>query len=453
MGLKKERCDAFASGRTITNEYYLNSWAGRLFPVVKEVLLNRRVVVTGMGLVTPLGIGVPETWKRLCAGKSGITEITRFDTAEHQTKIAGEVKDFHPEDFVPKKEAKRLQPFISYAMAATRMAMEDSGLVIDHSNCGSIGVITGCGLGGLGFMEETILSLSERGPKRVSPFFIPMMIGNMAAGMISIHFGAQGPNASIATACAAGAHAVGDSFKLIQMGMADAMITGGTEAVITPTCIAGFNAMKALSTRNGDPEKASRPFDRDRDGFVVGEGSGIMILEALERALERGAPIYAEIIGYGMTGDGYHMTSPPPDGSGAARCMKAALKDAGINYDRVDYINAHGTSTQLNDLYETRAVKAVFKEHAYSLAMSSTKSMTGHLLGGAGGIETVFTALSVHEDIIPPTINHEHSAEECDLDYVPNVARKTPVNVAMTNSFGFGGTNAVLILQKAEHRG
>jgi 3-oxoacyl-[acyl-carrier-protein] synthase II len=282
----------------------------------------------------------------------------------------------------------------------------------------------------------------------VSPFFIPMMIGNMAPGMISIHFGAKGPNLSLATACAAGAHAVGDSFQMLRNGRVDAMITGGTEAVVSPTAVAGFNAMKALSTRNDEPQKASRPFDRDRDGFVIGEGSGILILEALDFALERGAPIYAEMAGYGLTGDGYHMTSPCPDGDGAVRCMQAALDDAGLVADQVDYINAHGTSTELNDLYESRAVKTVFKDHAHKLAISSTKSMTGHLLGGAGGIETVFSALSVYNDIIPPTINYENPAEECDLDYVPNVARKTTVNVAMTNSFGFGGTNATLILKK-----
>ena len=297
-------------------------------------------------------------------------------------------------------------------------------------------------------MEETVYKVYKGNSRRVSPFFIPMMIGNMAPGLISIHYGAKGPNSSLATACAAGAHAVGNSFKIIQEGRADAMITGGTEAVITPTCIAGFNAMKALSTRNDEPQKASRPFDRDRDGFVVGEGAGIMIIEALDHALNRGAPIYAEIIGYGLTGDGYHITSPPPDGDGAARCMSAALEDAAISPDAVDYINAHGTSTPLNDLYETRAIKTVFGAHASSLAVSSTKSMTGHLLGGAGGIETAFTALALHDDIIPPTINHEHPGDECDLDYVPQVARKTTVNVAMTNSFGFGGTNASLILKK-----
>jgi 3-oxoacyl-[acyl-carrier-protein] synthase II len=410
--------------------------------------MNRRVVITGMGLVTPLGIGVKPSWASVCAGQSGIGEITRFDCSAYATKIAAEVKDFKPQDFMPKKDARRVEPFIAYALAATRMAIEDSGLVIDRSNETRVGVITGCGLGGLRFMEDTVLRVSQEGPRRVSPFFIPMMIGNMAPGLISVHFGARGPNSSLATACAAGAHAVGNSFRLIQNGTADAMITGGTEGVISPSCIAGFNSMKALSTRNDEPQKASRPFDRDRDGFVVGEGGGILIIEALDQALARNAPIYAEISGYGMSGDGYHMTSPPPDGHGAVRCMAAALEDAGIDGDRIDYINAHGTSTPLNDLYETRAIKTVFKEHAYSLPVSSTKSMTGHLLGGAGGIEMVFTALSIYEDMIPPTINYENPDENCDLDYVPNTARSKKVEYAMTNSFGFGGTNATLILKK-----
>jgi 3-oxoacyl-[acyl-carrier-protein] synthase II len=326
--------------------------------------------------------------------------------------------------------------------------MEDSGLVIDSTNSDRVGVITGCGLGGLGILEATCNTLHKRGPRRVSPFFIPMMIGNMAPGMISIHFGAKGPNASLATACAAGAHAVGDSFKIISNGLADAMITGGVEAVVNPTCVAGFNSMKALSTRNDEPEKASRPFERDRDGFVVGEGSGMLIIEALDHALERGAKIYAEITGYGMSGDGYHMTAPPPDGNGAVRCMLAALNDAGLEPDTIDYINAHGTSTPLNDLSETLAIKEVFNDHAYKLAISSTKSMTGHLLGGAGGVETVFTALTINDQLLPPTINYEHSDEDCDLDYVPNVMRKAKVKHAMTNSFGFGGTNASLILSK-----
>ena len=410
--------------------------------------MNRRVVVTGMGLVTPVGIGVEDSWSAICAGKSGVSEITQFDASAYQTRIAAEVKGFNAEDFMAKKEAKRNELFISYAMAATRMAMEDSGLKINSANANRVGVVTGCGLGGLGIMEDTILNVATKGPRRVSPFFIPMMIGNMAPGMISIHFGAKGPNLSLATACAAGAHAVGDSFIMIQNGRVDAMITGGTEAVVSPTAVAGFNAMKALSTRNDAPQKASRPFDRDRDGFVIGEGSGILILEALDHALERGVHIYAEMVGYGLTGDGYHMTSPSPDGDGAVRCMQAALDDAGLDAAQVDYINAHGTSTELNDLYETRAVKTVFKDHANKVAISSTKSMTGHLLGGAGGIETVFSAWSVSHDLVPATINSENPAEECELDYVPNVARQTTVNVAMTNSFGFGGTNATLILKK-----
>ena len=410
--------------------------------------MDRRVVITGLGLITPLGIGVEETWTALCEGKSGIGEITRFDASGFDTKIAGEVKDFHPEDFLPKKEAKRIQSFIAYAVAASRMALEDSGLKIDKTNENRIGVLTGCGLGGLQMLEQTAAILKKKGPKRVSPFFIPMMIGNMAPGMISIYLGAMGPNASIATACAAGTHAIGDAFKIIKRGGADAMVTGGVESVITPTCIAGFNAMRALSVRNHEPEKASRPFDRDRDGFVVGEGCGILILETLEAALKRGARIYAEVCGYGMSGDGFHMAAPAPDGEGAARCMAAAIDDAGISYNAINYINAHGTSTQLNDVYETKAIKSVFKEKALSVAVSSTKSMTGHLLGGAGGIETVFTALTVFEGIIPPTINLDNPDQDCDLDYVPNTARKTDVNTAMTNSFGFGGTNAALILSK-----
>ncbi len=413
--------------------------------------MKRRVVITGLGLVTPIGIGVEQAWTALCAGRSGVGEITRFDPSGFQTKIAAEVRDFNPLDFLPKKDAKRLQLFITYAIAATRMALEDSGLAITAANAARVGVITGCGLGGLQSMEDTIHVIEHQGPKRVSPFFIPMMIGNMAAGMISIHFGAQGPNLSMATACAAGAHAIGESFNRIQDGTADAMISGGTEAVISPTAIAGFNSMKALSTRNDDPQRASRPFDRDRDGFVMGEGAGVLILEALDHAQERGAPVYAEVAGYGMTGDGYHITSPPPDGGGAARCMQAALDDAALRPDQVDYINAHGTSTELNDLYETRAIKSVFKEHTTRLAVSSTKSMTGHLLGGAGGIETVFTALILYHQMIPPTINYENPSEECDLDYVPNTARKARVTVAMSNSFGFGGTNAVLVLKKYPH--
>lgn len=412
--------------------------------------MERRVVITGVGLITPLGVGKDESWAGVCTGKSGIGEITRFNTTEFTTKIAGEVKNFNPEEFLPKKDAKRTELFIAYAVAAARMALEDSGLKITNDNANRVGVLTGCGLGGLSMIETTANIVETKGPKRVSPFFIPMLIGNMAPGMISIHLGAKGPNSAVATACAAGAHAVGDAFELVKYGRADAMITGGVESVITPTCIAGFGAMKALSTRNDDPLRASRPFDRDRDGFVVGEGCGILILENLESALERGAKIYAEMVGYGMSGDGYHISSPPPDGEGAARCMQAAIDYAGITYRDIDYINAHGTSTPLNDLYETRAIKSVFKEHAYKVPISSTKSMTGHLLGGAGGIETVFTSLSINDGIIPPTINLENPDEECDLDYVPNVARKKEIAYAMTNSFGFGGTNATLVLKKYE---
>jgi 3-oxoacyl-[acyl-carrier-protein] synthase II len=326
--------------------------------------------------------------------------------------------------------------------------MDSSGLQIDKHNQDRVGVLTGCGLGGLSILEDITRVVDSKGPNRVTPFFIPMMIGNMAPGMISIHFGARGPNASVATACAAGSHAIGDAYKLIKRGAADAMIAGGVESTITPTGIAGFNAMKALSTRNADPQKASRPFDRDRDGFVVGEGGGILILETLENALERGAHIYAEVVGYGMSGDAYHITSPPPDGGGAIRCIKAALSDAGLSYRDIDYINAHGTSTPLNDLFETRAIKAVFKDRAHKIPVSATKSMTGHLLGAAGGIEAVFLTLAIHDGILPPTINYENIDEECDLDYVPNMARKQNITTGMSNSFGFGGTNATLIFKK-----
>ncbi len=410
--------------------------------------MKRRVVITGIGLITPLGVGLEASWSALCAGRSGIGEITRFDATGYATRIAGEVKGFNAEDFMPKKDARRTQLFIAYAVAAARMALEDSGFVICETNENRVGVITGCGLGGLEILEENTRILQEKGPKRVSPFFIPLMIGNMAPGMISMHFKAKGPNASVATACAAGTHGVGEAYQTIRAGMADAMFTGGVESVITPTCIAGFNAMKALSTRNDAPEKASRPFDRDRDGFVVGEGAGILFIETLESALDRGARIYAELIGYGMSSDGHHMTAPAPEGEGMARCMRVALDSAGIGPSAIDYINAHGTSTQLNDQYETAAVKAVFGDHAKTTPMSSTKSMTGHLLGGAGGIETAFAALTIHDGIIPPTINLDNPDEGCDLDYVPHVARKASVSIAMSNSFGFGGTNGTLILKK-----
>ena len=410
--------------------------------------MGKRVVITGLGLVTPLGIGVEATWENLCRGKSGIGPITRFDTSRYRTRIAGEVRGFNATDFIPQKLAKRMDLFVHYALAATRMAMEQSGLKITPHLASSVGVMTGCGLGGLLTIEEFHTILMTKGPERVSPFYIPMLIANMAPGQIAIEFGAKGPNLSVQTACAAGNHAIGDSYKLIQRGAAKVMISGGVEAVVTPLAVSGFNAMRALSTRNDEPEKASRPFDRDRDGFVVAEGSGIMILEELEFALERGATILGEIVGYGLNGDAYHMTAPSPEGDGAIRCMQMAIDDAGIGPEDIDYINAHGTSTDLNDVSETLAIKAVFGDYSRSLAVSSTKSMTGHLLGGAGGVESVFTVLTLKEGIIPPTINLDNPDPQCDLDYVPHEARRRAVRIAMTNSFGFGGTNAVLVFKK-----
>jgi 3-oxoacyl-[acyl-carrier-protein] synthase II len=410
--------------------------------------VKRRVVVTGLGLVTPVGIGVAETWEALCRGQSGIGPITRFDAGNHITRIAGEVKGFKAEDFMPPKLVKRLDVFIHYALAAARMALEQSRLVVTPELAPQVGVLTGCGLGGLYTIEATHSVLLSRGPDRVSPFFIPMIIANMAPGQIAIEHGLKGPNLSVETACAAGAHAIGDSFKLIQRGAAKAMVCGGVESVIAPLAVSGFNAMRALSTRNEEPEKASRPFDKDRDGFVIGEGSGLMVLEDLEFALERGAPLLAEIVGYGLTGDAYHMTAPSPDGDGAIRCMRMALGDAGVAPGEVQYINAHGTSTDLNDAAETKAIKEVFGEQAYRLAVSSTKSMTGHLLGGAGGVEAVFTVLAIREGILPPTINYETPDPDCDLDYVPNQARRADITYGLSNSFGFGGTNAVLLFKK-----
>jgi 3-oxoacyl-[acyl-carrier-protein] synthase II len=410
--------------------------------------LKKRVVVTGLGLVTPVGIGVQESWEALCQGKSGIGPFTRFDADGYKTRIAGEVKGFKSEDFVPQKMIRRLDLFIHYALAAARMAFEQARLRITPELAPWVGVITGSGLGGLRTIEETHKLLLSRGPDRISPFFIPMIIANMAPGQIAIEFGAKGPNLSLETACAAGAHAIGDSFKLIQRGAAKVMFCGGVESVITPLAVGGFNAMRALSTRNDAPEKASRPFDRDRDGFVMGEGSGIMVLEDLEFARERGASILVEIVGYGLTGDAYHMTAPSPDGDGAIRCMQMALKDAGLAPQEVQYINAHGTSTDLNDAAETKAIKAVFGEHSARLAVSSTKSMTGHLLGGAGGVEAVISVLALQNGTIPPTINYETPDPDCDLDYVPNQARKADLSGVLSNSFGFGGTNAVLIFKK-----
>ena len=412
--------------------------------------MSRRVVITGLGMVSPLGIGVEKTWQALVQGKSGVIRITKFDPTGFDTQIAAEVKDFVPENFMEKKEIKRMDIFIQYAMASAMMAMEDAQLPITPQNADRVGVVVGAGLGGLTTIEFFHKILMEKGPGRISPFFIPALIVNEAPGQISIRFGAKGPNYSVVTACATGNHNIGDAWRMIQQGDADAIIAGGVEATITPLAVSGFNAMKALSTRNHEPEKASRPFDKDRDGFVMGEGCGIIILEEMNSALDRGAKIYAEIIGYGLNGDAYHITAPAPDGEGAARCMAMALKSAGISPEEVDYINAHGTSTDYNDLYETMAIKAVFKEHAKKLAVSSTKSMTGHLLGGAGGVEAIFTVLTIHRGVIPPTINYDTPDPECDLDYVPNVARMADVRVALSNSFGFGGTNAVLIFKKFE---
>jgi len=412
--------------------------------------LRRRVVVTGMGMVSPLAIGVEETWQALIQGKSGVARITKFDPTGFDTQIAAEVKDFAPENFMDKKDIRRMDIFIQYAVAAATLALEDAQLKITPANADRVGVVVGAGLGGLTTLEAFHKVLLEKGPGRISPFFIPMLIVNEAPGQISMRFGAKGPNTSVVTACATGNHNIGDAWRIIQRGDADAVIAGGVEATITPLAVAGFNAMKALSTRNAEPEKASRPFDKDRDGFVMGEGSGIIILEELQQALDRGAKIYAEIIGYGLTGDAYHITAPAPDGEGAARCMAMALKSAEIEPAEVDYINAHGTSTDYNDLYETMAIKTVFKEHAKKLAISSTKSMIGHLLGGAGGVEAIFTILTISRGIIPPTINYQTPDPGCDLDYVPNVARKASVRVALSNSFGFGGTNAVLIFKNFE---
>ena len=412
--------------------------------------MSRRVVVTGMGMVSPLGTGVEKTWQSLIQGKSGVARITKFDPTGFDTQIAAEVKDFLPENFMEKKDLRRMDVFIQYAVASAAMALEDSQLKITPANADRVGVVVGAGLGGLTTIENFHKVLLEKGPSRISPFFIPMLIVNEAPGQISIRFGAKGPNTSVVTACATGNHNIGDAWRIIQRGDADAVIAGGVEATITPLAVSGFNSMKALSTRNEEPEKASRPFDKDRDGFVIGEGCGIIILEELQQALDRGARIYAEIIGYGLTGDAYHITAPAPDGEGAARCMTMALKSAGIEPREVDYINAHGTSTDYNDLYETIAIKTVFKEHARKLAISSTKSMIGHLLGGAGGVEAIFTILTIYRGIIPPTINYQTPDPGCDLDYVPNVARKAGVRVALSNSFGFGGTNAVLIFKKFE---
>jgi 3-oxoacyl-[acyl-carrier-protein] synthase II len=409
---------------------------------------TRRVAVTGVGLVSPLGVGTAENWQSLLAGRSGIGPITRFDAAEYPSRIAGEVKGFNPLDYLDKKEVKKSDTFIHYALAATRFALADSGLEIDESNAERVGVVIGSGIGGLPLIESMHQTLLEKGPGRVSPFFIPGLIVNMAAGQVSIHHGAKGPNTSPATACTTGLHAIGDAFRFIQAGEADAMIAGGAEAVITPLAMAGFCAMRALSHRNDEPEKASRPWDAQRDGFVMGEGCGLVILEELEMAKRRGAPIYAEVVGYGMSADAYHISAPHPEGDGAVRVMKIALKDADIPAESIGYINAHGTSTPLGDLSEVRAIKRVFGDHAYRLAVSSTKSATGHLLGAAGGLETGILALAVHHQILPPTINLDEPGEGCDLDFVPHTARPVDLQYAMSNSFGFGGTNASIVLKR-----
>lgn len=410
--------------------------------------MKRRVVVTGIGLVTPLGIGTQQTWNALINGQSGIGPITRFDASDHTSQIAAEVKGFNPEDWFEKKQAKNLDAFVQYAVAAADMAWKSSGLSITADNAHRVGVITGCGMGGLPTIEECHGILQKRGPRKITPFFIPRVIPNMPSGHISMRIGCKGPNLSQTTACAAGTHAVGEAFRHIVYGDCDVAITGGTESVICPLAVGGFSAMKALSTRNDAPQAASRPFDLHRDGFVISEGSGMLVLEELEAAKLRGATIYAEIIGYGQTSDAYHIAAPPENGEGAARCMAAALKDAGLNPEDIDYINAHGTSTPLNDKCETLAIKTVFGEHAYKLAISSTKSMTGHMLGAAGGIEAAFTALTLHTGIIPPTVNLQTPDPDCDLDYVPLIAREANVRAAMSNSFGFGGTNGVIVLRR-----
>lgn len=404
-------------------------------------------MVTGLGAVTPLGVGVEKTWKALLAGESGVGRITRFDPADYPCQIAAQVNDFNPADYIDGKEIKKMDTFIHYAIAGGQMAMDDSGLKVTPENAERVGVYVGSGIGGLNAIEAWHKVLLEKGPKRVTPFFIPMSIINLAPGQLAIRFGAKGPNSCAVTACATGNNCIGDAFRLIQRGDADVMIAGGTEAAITPLSVAGFSSSRALSTRNDDPKRASRPFDKDRDGFVLGEGSGILVLEELESARRRGARIYAEIIGYGMSADAYHITAPSEEGEGAARCMRLALKDAGIQPGEVGYINAHATST-MADAIETRAMKTVFGEAIGRIPISATKSMTGHLLGAAGGIEAVFSILAIRDGILPPTINLDNPDPLCDLDYVPHQARKADVNVALSNSFGFGGTNATIIFRK-----
>jgi len=410
----------------------------------------RRVVITGIGLVSAAGIGTQESWEALLEGKSGTDFITRFDASEYSTRIAAEVKNFDPLDFMEKKDARKMDPFIQYAVAAAQIAVDDSGLKPSDLEGDRCGVYVGSGIGGIGSIEETHKVLLEKGPSRVSPFFLISSIICEASGQISIRFKARGPNSATATACTTSTHSIGDSSRIISRGDADIMLAGGAEAPVTPVGIAGFCAMRALSVRNDEPQKASRPFDAKRDGFIVGEGAGVLVLEELGRALKRGARIYAEIVGYGMTGDAYHVSAPSMDGEGAFKAMQRALEDSGINPEEVNYINAHGTSTPYNDKIETFAIKRLFGEHAYKIGVNSTKSMTGHLLGAAGALEAAVAALCLKNQIMPPTINYEHPDPECDLDYVPNKARQTEINYALSNSFGFGGTNGCLLLKKFE---
>jgi len=412
--------------------------------------MSRRVVVSGVGLVLPQGIGIDPVWAKICEGVSGVGPITKFDATDFETKIAAEVKDFRSEDYLSPKDIKKMDIFIHYALAAARIAITDAGLEISEENAERVGVIVGTGLGGLTNIEKYHTVLLERGPQRITPFFIPMIIANEASGQIAIEFGAKGPNLCVVTACATGAHSLGEAFRCVQHGDADAVIAGGAEATITPLAVAGFNAMKAISTRNAEPERASRPFDRDRDGFVMGEGSAVMILEELGHARRRGAKVYAEMVGYGYTGDAYHLAAPDPDGDGAARCMQMAIRDAKLSPEDVSYINAHGTSTELNDITEAVAIKRVFGDYAAQLPVSSTKSMTGHLLGAAGSTEAVFSCLAIRDKIIPPTINYENPDPRCDLDFVPNTAREVDVRVVLSNAFGFGGTNATLAFKRSE---
>jgi len=408
----------------------------------------RRIVITGLGAVTPLATGVEESWRKLCQGKSGVARITKFDPSGFKSQIAAEIKDFHPEDFLDKKRIRRTDPFIQYALAATRMAIDDAGLTINGSNASRVGVVLGSCVGGMTTYEKNLFALCDGGPEKVSPFFIPAFIANMAAGEISMAFGARGPSKCVVTACATGSNSIGDAFRLIQYDEADAMIAGGSEAYILPVGIAGFDKMRALSRRNSEPEKASRPFDKDRDGFIIGEGAGVVILEEMESAMRRGAEIYAELAGYGSNIDGIHITEP--DWENQARCLNLALNDAAISPADVEYINAHGTSTVINDVSETKAIKAALGEHSKKVPISSNKSMFGHLLGAAGAVEAIFTVLTMRDGIIPPTINYNTPDPECDLDYVPNIARTAQVNIALSNSFGFGGINATLVFRKVE---